>query len=180
MRLYVPATLADLASVTNNLTEIIWTVPGRPAHAVTEALIAALPEEDAEGLEYAAFLAAAHDSLLLVADAATSGDTDVGGELLRVVVAVDVPDGAVHGVHEARDADADPSRVCVHEAIPGVEIVAVHVDEPVAAPDIQAMLNAAAIHTVAGDALLAEATARVEDRALLWYAPAELAQIPRG
>ena len=55
MRIYLPSTLAELGAKGG--------LSPRPVHAVTPALRAALPDEDDEGLEYAAQLLAADDSL---------------------------------------------------------------------------------------------------------------------
>jgi hypothetical protein len=163
MRLYVPATLDELAAVLPGRTAR-WDLGPRAAHAVTPALVAALLEEDTEGHEYAAFLAAADDSLALIA---------AGGAVpLRVVVSVDVPDAALgHGA-----ADAPPSRVVVERGLSGVPVEAVHVDEPEAADDVRAALAAV---DAGDDAALAGAVERVAERDLLWYAPVEIPAIPR-
>ncbi len=169
MRLYVPATLDELDTASVTPAVATWTVPARPAHAVTAALAAAEPDEDEEGLEWLAFLAAAHDSLLRIAEAPD-------GTRLRVVVTVEVPDAAAH---PARDEGHLPSQVCLHTELPGTKIVAVHVDEPEAAPDISDVLDAAASDAPDADAVLEDAIQRVTDRDLLWYAPEELLLIPR-
>ena len=61
MRIYLPASLDQLDPASGPLT-------ARRAHAVTPALRAMFSDEDDEGLEYAAQLAAADDSLELLAD----------------------------------------------------------------------------------------------------------------
>jgi len=170
MRLYVPATLDELDSATVTAGGASWTVPSRPAHAVTAALQAAEPDEDEEGLEYLAFLAAADDSLLLVAESPSSSR-------LRVVVTVEVPDALVH---PARDEGHVASQVCVHQDHPDTAIVAIHVDEPEAAVDVADVIQAAATDGPEGDAALQDAIQRVTDRDLLWYAPEELLLIPRS
>ena len=170
MRLYVPATLDELDSASVTAQGATWTVPDRPAHAVTPALIAAEPDEDEEGLEYLAFLAAAHDSLLRIA-------AEPSGSRLRVVVTVEVPDAAVH---PARDEGHVASQVCLHEDYPDAEILALHVDEPEAAADVAAVLEASAAEGAEADAALEDAIQRVTDRDLLWYAPEELLLVPRA
>ena len=170
MRLYVPATLDELDAATVTATTASWTVPGRPAHAVTSALASSLPDEDDEGLEWHAFLAAAHDSLLRIADAPD-------GVRLRVVVTVEVPDDVVQA---PRDPGAAASQVCVTDDLPGTPIIAVHVDEPEASSDITEVLDAAVSEGPGADARLDDAIQRVTDRDLLWYAPEELRAIPRG
>ncbi|WP_159797623.1 DUF6912 family protein [Puerhibacterium puerhi] len=187
MRLYVPATLDELASATVTATGATWCVPPRGAHAVTPALAGALPDEDEEGREYAAFLAAAHDSLLLVA---ARGDAVP----LRVVVTVEVPDAVVltaaGGGFDggADDGAAVPSAVRVTREVPGTAVVAVHVDEPEAAGDVRDVLAAADEESdaeaaddvaAASESVLDDALQRVTDRDLLWYDPTEIAAIPR-
>lgn len=168
MRIYVPATLDELGSATVTATGARWTVAPRDAHAVTGALTAALPDEDVEGREYAAFLAAAHDSLALVAARPDAPP-------VRVVVSLEVPDSAVSsGAVDAHDGDdAAPSAVRVVRELT-VPIVAVHVDEPEAADDVRAMLAAADDDPAFDDALQ-----RITDRDLLWYDATEVHQIPR-
>lgn len=170
MRLYVPATLDELDSAVVTATGATWTVPGRQAHAVTTALSSALPDEDDEGLEWHAFLAAAHDSLLLVA-----GSPDAVP--LRVVVTVEVPDDVVQ---ESRGGDVALSQVSVARDLPGTALIAVHVDEPTSSPDVQDVLELAASDAPGADAALDDAIQRVTDRDLLWYDPTELRAIPRA
>src|SRR5918911_4115873 len=83
MRVYVPTTLAGLAAAHD---------AGRlegplDAHAVTGAVREWYVSGDLEELEYAAFTEAVEASLRLLATE--------GGPHRRVVVAADVPDGAV-------------------------------------------------------------------------------------
>ncbi|GAA1709736.1 hypothetical protein GCM10009809_02620 [Isoptericola hypogeus] len=180
MRIYVPATLDELEDATVVAGGARWDLPARQVHAVTAALATALPDDDEEGREYAAFLAAADDSLALVA-------ARPGVPPLRVVVSVDVADGVVAPAAAAPGEDVAESAVEV-AGVPGVEIVAVHVDEPEAADDVRAVLAAAdeendadsvaALGATSGGAL-DEALERVTDRDLLWYDPTELASIPR-
>ena len=61
VRIYLPASLDQLDPASGPLT-------ARRAHAVTPALRAMFPDEDDEGLEYAAQLAAADDSLELLGE----------------------------------------------------------------------------------------------------------------
>ncbi len=136
---------------------------------MTPALEQSLPEEDDEGLEWHAFLAAAHDSLLQVASAADAVP-------LRVVVTVEVPDDVVLAAH---GADAAASGVRVTRDVPGTQIVAVHVDEPPAADDVRDVLALAVSDAPDAEARLDDAIQRVTDRDLLWYDPTELRAIPR-
>lgn len=145
MRIYLPATLDELDAA----------LRPRRAHAVTAALRAELPDEDDEGLEYAAQLAAAADSLERIAAAPAA-------PRLRLVVSADVPDATV----TVADADG-PSAVDVGP-VPPDAIACVHVDEPEARADVERAL--------AGDA---ESLERLEEADLLWYDVSELGAIPR-
>jgi len=175
MRIYVPATLDELEGAVVAAGGARWDVPSRRAHAVTPALVRELPDEDDESREYEAFLAAADDSLALVA-------ARRGAPPLRVVVSLDVPDASVAAVTEAEE----PSAVDV-TALSGVGVVAVHVDEPDATADVRAVLAAADEENDAertgglatSEEALDGALQRVTDRDLLWYDPTEIPQIPR-
>ncbi|MCA5894625.1 hypothetical protein LEP48_14895 [Isoptericola sp. NEAU-Y5] len=167
MRIYVPATLDELDPATGAAGRVRWDLPARHVHAVTPALEASLPDDDAEGHEYAAFLAAADDALALVA-------ARPGVVPLRVVVSVEVGEQLVSAVEGGVD-DVAESTVAV-PAVPDVALVAVHVDEPEAAADVRAMLAAV---DADDDAELDAALQRVTDRDLLWYDPTEIRAIPR-
>ncbi len=160
MRLYVPVTLAEIDA----LTGPTMTLETRGAHAATPALVAELAAEgvdDLEEVEYVAQLAAADDSLVLVA-------ADPAVPWLRAVVSVDVPDSSVRPVDAAADDDVASSAVTVEGPLTGVRIVCAHVDEPEAASDIQAVMG--------GDD---DAIERLADRDLLWYDATEISSIPR-
>ena len=150
MRLYLPATATDLHK--DGLTP-------RWAHAVTGALRAELPDEDDEGLEMAATLAAADESVrLLAAD---------GSVPRRIVVVADVPDGAVE-VPEVLGEEQLPTAVEVVSPVPWDLVVSLHVDEQAAAADVRA--------AAAGDD---DALERAADRDLLWYDVVELDDLRR-
>jgi len=151
VRIYLPVTLDELDADD---------LPDRRGHAVTAALRAALPDEDDEGLEFAAQLMAADDSFELLRAAAAAAPR------LRVVASVDVPDAQVEDVSD--DDDGAPSLVRIARPVGRSEIACVHVDEPAVAADVAAAL--------AGDASAVE---RVDDADLLWYDASEVAQIPR-
>lgn len=160
MRLYVPSTLAELDA----LTTATMTLSPRRAHAATPALVAELADEeidDLEEVEYVAQLAAADDSLVAIASSPSV-------PWLRVVISVDVPDSAVRPVPAGEDDDLAPSAVEIATQVTGVKIVCVHVDEPEAAADIEAVMG--------GDD---DAIERLADRDLLWYDATEIAAIPR-
>ncbi|MFD6141977.1 DUF6912 family protein [Promicromonospora sp. NPDC060271] len=187
MRIYVPATLDELDAVTHTSAAARWTVAPRRVHAVTKDLEAALPDEDAEGLEYIAALNAADDSLALIA-----GRPDAAHQ--RVVITVEVPDTAVGPVRgpasgNPDDDEAVASEVEVVSTVEGVAIVCVHVDELEAAGDIADVLAAADEESDAestadvgaeSDTALDEALQRVTDRDLLWYDWSEIKNIPRA
>ena len=183
MRIYVPATLDELDAVTHTTSAARWTVAPRRAHAVTKDLEAALPDEDAEGLEYVAALNAADDSLALIA-----GRPDAPHQ--RVIVTVEVPDAAVAPAGgDADDDDPVPSEVDVTTTVENVAIVCVHVDETEAATDIAAVLAAADEESDAeetakvgeeSETALDEALQRVTDRDLLWYDWSEIKNVPRA
>ncbi len=176
MRIYLPATLDELDAVTLTADAALWTVAPRGAHAVTTALTRALPEEDAEGLEYAAALEAADDSLTLVASRPDAPRQ-------RLVVTLEVPDAAVQVVEARGGAEEDapaPSAVEVVRTVPDVAIVCVHVDEPEAALDVEAVLAAADGDGPDADAALDDAIERVTERDLLWYDWSEIPDVPRA
>lgn len=162
MRLYVPATLSELDSVSGGKIDF----QPRRAHTATKQLIAEMAEHDVtdlEEVEYIAQLAAADDSLMLVAQ-------NPHEPWLRLVISVDVPDGAVT---PAQGTDEDghelpSSAVDINQSLPGIPVVCVHVDEMEAAQDIQGVLE--------GDEAAME---RLSERDLLWYDVTELPQIPR-
>ncbi len=151
VRIYLPATLLDVDAASERPT-----VAARRAHAVTTALRELFPEEEDEGLEYAAQLAAADDSLELVG-------ADADAPRLRVVLSADVDAGAVTPLD-----DEVPSAVEVTTPVPWSAVVCAHVDEPEAAADVAEALT--------GDE---EAVERLDERDLLWYDATELDAIPR-
>ena len=149
MRIYVPATLAEL--------DTRQALAPRLVHAVTSALRAALPDEDEEGLEFAAQLLAADDSLERLEGSPAPRR--------RVVVAADVPEAVV----EAVDDPHAPSVVRLTTPVAWEDVACAHVDEPAAADDVAAAL--------AGDEAAAE---RLADRDLLWYDVSELERLAAG
>lgn len=151
VRLYLPVTLLDVDAAGPAAT-----VTARRAHAVTAALRELFGEEDDEGLEYAAQLAAADDSLELLG-------TTPDAPRLRVVLSADVDAGAVTVLD-----DEIPSAVEVASPVPWHAVVCAHVDEPAAVADVTDALT--------GDEAAVE---RLDERDLLWYDATELGSIPR-
>lgn len=149
MRIYLPAILTQLGAA-EGLTP-------RIGHAVTPALRAALPDEDDEGLEYAAQLFAADDSLDVLHGASDR-------LLRRLVVAADVAESLVEAVVPGEDHA--PSAVRLLATVGWDDVACAHVDEPEARADVAAAL--------AGDE---DAVERLADRDLLWYDRSELGRL---
>ncbi len=150
MRIYLPASLSELADPAG--------LGPRVVHAVTPALRVALPGEDDEGLEYAAQLLAADDSLEL------SGPDSAHPR--RVVVAADVSDEIVAPLSDPNPDQDAPSAVQLTELVGWEQVACAHLDEQAAEPDVRA--------TLAGDEAAAE---RLADRDLLWFDVTELARL---
>jgi len=163
MRVYVPLTLPGLAEAYK--TGELGAGPFL-AYAVTPALREWYLSDDIEELEYAALNRAALASLRLLA-------ADPGAVRRRVVVAVDVPDGA---------AAADPDRgldpaalgeVRVAGAVPLGKAASVHVDAGDAEADVTAAVEALEAAD-RGDDDAQFVVDGAEDHELLWYATQEI------
>ncbi|MGW8062939.1 DUF6912 family protein [Streptomyces ziwulingensis] len=163
MRVYVPLTLSGLAEAHGSGQ----LATGRlVAYAVTPALREWYLSDDIEELEYAALNRAALASLRLLA-------ADAGVPRRRVVVAADVPDGAVA-------ADPGPGRepgalgeVRVAGPLPLAEAASVHVDSADAEADVAAAAGALAAAD-GGDDDARFVVDGAEDHELLWYATQEI------
>ncbi|MPY55492.1 DUF6912 family protein [Streptomyces acidicola] len=163
MRVYVPLTLPGLAAAykTGELGEGAFV-----AYAVTPPLREWYLSDDIEELEYAALNRAALASLRLLA-------VEPGVARRRVVVAVDVADGA---------AVADPDRgldpaalgeVRVAGPVPLSKAAAVHVDSDDAENDVAAAADALGAADQ-GDDDAQFTVDGAEDHELLWYATQEI------
>ncbi|MEV6695956.1 hypothetical protein AB0M68_02185 [Streptomyces sp. NPDC051453] len=163
MRVYVPLSLPRLAEA-HKAGEL---GPGPlAAYAVTPALREWYVSDDIEELEYAALSRAAVASLRLIA-----GEPDAPRK--RVVIALDVPDGA---------AVADPDRgldpgalgeVRIANAVALTKAAAVHVDSADAEKDVTAA--AAALGAAdQGDDDAQFVVDGAEDHELLWFATQEI------
>ena len=152
MRVYLSSTIPALADALakGEISEL----PLR-AFAVTPALREAYASGDDEELEYVAMLAAARQSLRLLA-----GDPDAPRR--RVVLAADVADKEVSW----QAYDDEPAAVAVKTAIPVTAVAAGHIDAPGAAD--------------AGDEDAAFTVDSAEGHELAWYATQELHDIPNG
>ena len=130
MRIYLPATSADLSRPAG--------VPPRWGHAVTAELRRALPEEDEEGWEAAAMLAAADESIVHLRAASSAVPR-------RVVIAADVEDVAVVLLERSRPwqpgDDQLPSAVDVRVTVPWQDVVSIHVDDAEATDDVAAAVD---------------------------------------
>ncbi|GGN38399.1 DUF6912 family protein [Streptomyces fuscichromogenes] len=163
MRVYVPLTLPGLAEA--HKTGELGTGPF-VAYAVTPALREWYLSDDMEELEYAALNRAALASLRLLA-------ADPDAMRRRVVVAVDVPDGA---------AAADPDRGLDPAALGEVRVTgtvalakaaSVHVDSDDADEDVTAAADALEAAD-GGDDDAQFVVDGAEDHELLWYATQEI------
>ncbi|RMI03387.1 DUF6912 family protein [Cellulomonas triticagri] len=159
MRLYLPATLDELDDLLRGRAPL---PAPRRAHAVTPGLVALLPEEDEEGVEFAAQLMAADDALVLLASRPSAPG-------LRLVVTVEVADSAVAAGAEGEGVDDEAvSLVTLLEPVSRDDVVCAHVDEPAARDEVARALD--------GDDAALDALA---ERDLLWYDATELDRIPR-
>jgi hypothetical protein len=163
MRVYVPTTLPGLAAA-YKADEL---GPGPlDAFAVTPALREWYVSDDIEELEYTALTRAAQASLRLLA-------ADPQAVRRRVVIAVDVPDGA---------AVADPDRgldssllgaVRIAGPVPFARTAAVHIDSGDAEADVTAAAAALGVADL-GDDDARFTVDGAEDHELLWYATQEI------
>ncbi|MFF4661406.1 DUF6912 family protein [Streptomyces sp. NPDC001282] len=163
MRVYVPLTLSGLAAA-HRAGEI---GPGPlTAYAVTPGLREWYVSDDIEELEYAALNRAAAASLRMIAGAPDAVRR-------RVVVAVDVPDGA---------AVADPDRSLDASSLGEVRIAspvsltvaaAVHVDADDAEKDVSAAAAALGAADL-GDDDAQFVVDGAEDHELLWFGVQEI------
>ncbi|WP_439948212.1 DUF6912 family protein [Streptomyces sp. BBFR109] len=161
MRVYVPLTLPGLAEA--HRTGRLGAEPFA-AYAVTPALRAWYGSDDTEELEYAAFTQAALASLRQLAAAPDAPRR-------RVVVAVDVADGAVSA---AQGADAEPGEVRLAGSVPLAKAAAVHVDSGDAGTEVAAAAAALAAAD-GGDEKAQAAVDAAEEHDLLWFATQEIA-----
>lgn len=154
-RVYVPSTFSLLQQIF-----VSGGVGPQPVlgHAVTEAVRSELPDASEEEWEYVALVAAAQDSVGLLAEDDTPR---------RVVIAVDAA-----GV---RSTD-HPTRVELDEVVPVTAIAAVLADDAAAGDDVTAARTAWA-DAAAGDAGAEAVLERCLDRELGWYGAQEVGQL---
>ncbi|MBT2386096.1 hypothetical protein [Streptomyces sp. ISL-11] len=163
MRVYVPLTLSGLAEA--HRTGQLGPAP-LDAYAVTPELREWYASEDVEELEYAALGRAAARSLRLLA-----ADPDAARR--RVVVALDVADGAV-AADPGRAPEQDAiGAVRLPAAVPLAKAAAVHLDSGDAEPGIVAA--AAALDAADGGDDDARSTVDdAEDHELMWFGVQEI------
>ncbi|MET8565166.1 hypothetical protein ABZV75_33130 [Streptomyces flaveolus] len=163
MRVYVPLTLPALAEAYK--TGELGTGPF-VAYAVTPALREWYLSEDIEELEYAALSRAALASLRLLA-------ADPDAVRRRVVVAVDVPDGAASADPDRALEPAALGEVTVKAAVRLAKAASVHVDAEDAEPDVAAAAGALQAADC-GDDDAQFVVDGADDHELLWYATQEI------
>ncbi|MEW2509347.1 hypothetical protein [Streptomyces sp. NPDC046870] len=164
MRVYVPLTLPALAEAYK--TGELGTGPF-VAYAVTPGLREWYLSEDIEELEYAALGRAALASLRLLA-------ADPDAPRRRVVVAVDVPDGAASTDPDRALEPAALGEVTVKAGVPLAKAAAaVHVDAEDAEPDVSAAADALEAAD-GGDDDAQFVVDGADDHELLWYATQEI------
>ncbi|GHG82957.1 DUF6912 family protein [Streptomyces griseocarneus] len=163
MRVYVPLTLPGLAEA--HKAGELGPAP-LDAYAVTPALREWYVSEDIEELEYAALGRAAQGSLRRLA-------ADPGAPRRRVVVAVDVQDGAVT-IDPERGLDQSAlGWVRLAETVPLRKAAAVHVDSDDAVEDVAAA--AAALGAAdRGDDDAQFTVDGAEDHELMWFGVQEI------
>ena len=172
VRVYVPTTLTDLSGRVRvgadgrpDDPRAVVADPGAVAFAVTPGLREWYREGDLEELEYVALTRAARGSLRLIAS------SPAVGAQRRVVLAVDVSDADVVA---APHVDLAAVRIGVSVLLEA--LAAVHVDDPAAAPDVEAaarLVDAAE----AGDEDARFALDGLDDHELQWYATQELGSL---
>ncbi|MFC8728520.1 DUF6912 family protein [Streptomyces bacillaris] len=166
MRVYVPLTLSGLAAA-HAAGEV---GPGPlTAYAVTPGLREWYVSDDIEELEYAALSRAAAASLRLIA-----GDPDAARR--RIVVAVDVPDGAATADPDQGLSAASLGEVRLAAALPLAEAAAVHVDADEAEKDVAAAAAALGAADL-GDDDAQFTVDGAEDHELLWFGVQEIPQL---
>ena len=157
MRVYLPLTVRGLTEL--HRSGRIAPAP-LTAHAVLPALRRDWEGSDDEELEYAVLMAAAFDSLAMIAD---TGDTP-----RRVVVVADVDVSQV----EVRD---DLTSVIVTAEVPLTRCAALHVDDSESEGEVaQALLRLPEATAGDGQALAAVSLTELE---LMWFATQEIGDL---
>jgi hypothetical protein len=163
VRVYLPATTSVLRTLVDD-----GVLPGpHTVFAVTPQLREFYELSDAgadtEELEYAALLGAARASLRLI-------DIDPTAARRRVVVAADVPDGAVRPIDD-RDTDRGAARV--EADIRVGDVASAHIDGADAEDDVRAAVNVV-IEADLGSEDAQFIVDQAEGHELAWYASQEM------
>jgi hypothetical protein len=162
MRVFLPSTLPALAQA----LRAGQIGPGPlPGFAITPSLREAYASGDEEELEYSALTEAARACLRQLA-------LDPDAPPRRVVFAVDLPAEQV----KPDASDDEPGRVVVLDAVPLDRLVAAHVDDADAGPDVRAAADALEAAD-AGDEDARFAVDGAEGYELGWYATQELSYL---
>ncbi len=159
MRVYLASTSPALADA---LTKGEVGEAPLQAFAVTPALREAYASGDDEELEYVAMLAAARQSLRLLA-------SEPDAARRRVVLAADVRDAEVSWTAY----DDEPAAVLVNAPVQVKAVASGHIDAPDAAEDVAAAADAIQAAD-AGDEDAAFTVDSAEGHELAWYATQEL------
>jgi hypothetical protein len=158
MRVYLPFTMPTLA----RLLAEDQAAPRVRGYAVTPALREWYSSGDEEELEYVALTQAARASLrLLLADPQAPGR--------RVVLAAELPDEQVAGIA----GFDEPALVEIKVAVRVRDVVSGHIDDPGAAGDVRAAVDALP-DADSGDDDARFVVDGAEGHELLWYATQEL------
>jgi hypothetical protein len=162
MRVFLPSTLPALAQA----LRAGQIGPGPlPGFAITPSLREAYASGDEEELEYSALTEAARACLRQLA-------LDPDAPPRRVVFAVDLPAEQV----KPDASDDEPGRVVVLDAVPLDRLVAAHVDDADAGPDVRAAVEALPAAD-AGDDDAQFTVDGAEGHELGWYATQELSYL---
>ena len=172
VRVYVPTTLPDMSGRVRVAADgrpddprAVVADPGAVAFAVTPGLREWYRDGDLEVLEYVAFTHAARASLRNLAS------SPLNGAARRVVLAIDIADSDAVVAPEI-----DLSAVRVGAAVTLDVVAAVHVDDPSAAPDVEAAARVVAAAD-AGDDDAQFVVDGLDDHELQWYAVQEIAAL---
>jgi hypothetical protein len=158
MRVYLPFTMPTLA----RLLAEDQTAPRVRGYAVTPALREWYSSGDDEELEYVALTQAARASLrLLLADPQAPGR--------RVVLAAELPEEQVAGIA----GFDEPALVEIKVAVRVRDVVSGHIDDPGAAADVRAAVDALP-DADSGDDDARFVVDGAEGHELLWFATQEL------
>lgn len=162
MRVYIPATLNDIA---RGLADGVFARAGTTAHAVTAAVREWYVDGDEEELEFAASLEAAHACLRRLA-------ADPAAPRRRVVISADVPEGDVATVADGPYR----SSIVLSADVLRSSVACLHVDEELARDVVTAAVEALP-SADRGDDDAAFIVDEAEATVLLWYDASEIATL---